>query len=158
LYRSLVSNTSFRKRQAGEKEVPQQLSSASLADFEPPSKIAEEKEKIVAIVDDNQAICTSVSSLIEHLGYRSPIVAHDGEEIVGAILDQGLTPNVIIMDYRLPRMDGLEASKRISKSRPDIKIVLATSEDNVRSEALSEGFEFLKKPFSLRALARTISS
>ena len=62
------------------------------------------------------------------------------------------------MDYRLPKMDGLEASKRISKSRPGIKIVLATSDDSVKSVALSEGFEFLQKPFSLQMLARTISS
>jgi DNA-binding NtrC family response regulator len=138
--------------------VPQQLASASLAVVKPLHEIREEKKIIVAIVDDNQAVCASVSRMIEHLGYRSPIVAHDGEEIVSAIVNEGLSPDVIIMDYRLPRMDGLEASKSISKSRPDIKIVLATSEDSVKSAALSEGFEFLQKPFSLRALARIISS
>jgi DNA-binding NtrC family response regulator len=85
-------------------------------------------------------------------------VAHDGEEIVTAIVNHGLSLDIIIMDYRLPRMDGLEVGKRISKNRPGIKIVLATSDDSVKSAALSEGFEFLQKPFSLRMLARTISS
>jgi DNA-binding NtrC family response regulator len=124
----------------------------------PPRKLVEQKEKLVAIVDDDRSICASVSKLIERLGYRPPIVAHDGEEIVTAIVNHGLSPDVIMMDYRLPGMDGLEASKKISKSRPGIKIILATSDDSVKSAALSEGFEFLQKPFSLRMLTRTISS
>jgi hypothetical protein len=47
--------------------VSPQLSSARLT-VEPPSKLMEEKEELIAIVDDNQSICVSVSNLIEHPG------------------------------------------------------------------------------------------
>jgi DNA-binding NtrC family response regulator len=80
--------------------VSRQLSSTSLAVVKPPRKLVEQKEKLVAIVDDDRSICASVSKLIERLGYRSPIVAHDGEEIVTAIVNHGLSPDVIMMDYR----------------------------------------------------------
>lgn len=115
-----------------------------------------EEKRSLAIVDDNRDICVTISKLVEHLGFNKSIIAHDGKEIVREVVCNGRSPAVILMDYRLPLMNGLEAAERISQVRPDIKIILATSDESVKSKAESAGFGFLKKPFSLEALVRAI--
>jgi CheY-like chemotaxis protein len=113
----------------------------------------------VAIVDDDPMICTSLSKLIVgHLGMRHPAIAHAGEEIVDSVLNDGLSPDVIVMDYRLPNMNGIEASKIIAASRPEIRIILATSDASAKELAVSEGFGFLQKPFSLRGFVDALTS
>ena len=117
------------------------------------------KDLAVAVVDDNPGICKLVSDLVVRLGFKSPaFVARDGQEIVNAVTKEGLSPDIIIMDYRLPGIDGIEASKIITKTRPGTKIIVATAEDSIKPTAVALGFGFLQKPFSIRELLRAISS
>jgi len=112
----------------------------------------------VAIVDDNREMCSIISKMIEHFGWNAPVVMHEGEEIVNAVKNYKLSPDVIIMDYRLPHMNGIEASRAISRKFPRIKIIVVTSDESVESEAVSEGFGFLKKPFNFRSFAQSVFS
>ena len=64
---------------------------------------------------------------------------------------------MILMDYRLPKMNGLEAAKAILRKRPAIKIIISTADDSIREEAVSAGMTFLQKPFSLDELASAIA-
>jgi CheY-like chemotaxis protein len=112
--------------------------------------------KRIAIVDDDVHLRTSYSFVLEHLGYRT-LIASDGDEIVNQVLDVKETvPDVILMDYRMPKMNGLEAAKVILRNRPDIKIIISTADDSIRHEAISAGATFLQKPFSLEDLASAI--
>jgi len=110
----------------------------------------------IAIVDDNEEICSLLSRMIKTLGLRPPIVAHDGKEIVDAVINLGLSPDLILIDFRLPRLDGIEAGKIISKHRPGVRIILTTSDETAKPAALREGFGFLQKPFSLRSFTSSI--
>jgi CheY-like chemotaxis protein len=112
----------------------------------------------VAIVDDNMDVCKLVTELMTRLGFKKPAtVVHDGMEIVNAVTKGGLSPDVIIMDYRLPSLNGIEASKIISKNCPGTRIILATADESVKPAALSLGLKFLQKPFSIRDLLCAIS-
>ena len=112
----------------------------------------------VAIVDDNDEICSVISKMVQHFGWGAPAILHDGKEIVEAIESRKLSPDVIIMDYCLPHMNGLEASRIISRKFPAIKIIVATSDESVRAQVASEGFGFLKKPFGFKTLMKSVFS
>jgi two-component system chemotaxis response regulator CheY len=117
-------------------------------DLEPPKRIA--------IVDDDFELLTAYSVVLEHLGYTT-LTANDGDEIVSQVLyGHEAAPDVILMDYRMPKMNGLDAAKKILRNRPGVKIIMSTADDSVKQEAISAGMTFLQKPFSLDELASAI--
>jgi CheY-like chemotaxis protein len=119
-------------------------------------EVDSEPPKRVAIVDDDFELLTTYSVVLEHLGYRI-LTANDGDEIVDQVLHgHEAAPDVILMDYRMPKMNGLEAAKMILRVRPGVKIIMSTADDSVKQEAISAGMTFLQKPFSLDELANAI--
>jgi CheY-like chemotaxis protein len=120
-----------------------------------------EKEKLIgkriAIVDDEEDLCFVVSMLIRHLGYDIECIAHGGDEIVQAVMD-GKHPDVIIMDYRMPGMNGLQVAEMVLKEMPNVKITIASADDSIRQATLSAGLSFLPKPFSVSSLARLLEN
>jgi CheY-like chemotaxis protein len=138
------------KDKAGRRAVGNAVGAAGewKADTEPPKRIA--------IVDDDFELLTTYSVVLEHLGYAT-LTATDGDEIVNQVLHgHEAAPDVILMDYRMPKMNGLEAAKRILRNRPGIKIIMSTADDSVKQEAIATGMTFLQKPFSLDELASAI--
>ena len=83
-------------------------------------------------------------------------VAHDGDEVVKAVSEGRIHPEVILMDYRMPRMNGIQAAEKVLRVAPETQIILATADDLVRGDATSAGLLFLLKPFSTVALVRAI--
>ena len=112
--------------------------------------------KSIAIVDDEAELCSLYSTFVNGLGYRVACVAHDGDEIVQLVLKDSIRPDLILMDYRMPTMNGIQAAGKILHVRPGIKIVIATADDSVRQDAISAGLFFMLKPFSISALAKTL--
>ena len=80
----------------------------------------------VLIADDHAIVRTGLSSL---LGTQKDFVvvgeADDGESVVMMALT--LKPDIIIMDYRMPNLDGAAATEKILSKQPDIKILILTS-------------------------------
>jgi len=75
----------------------------------------------ILLVDDNQDGLIVRKSLLEELGYRVQL-ARNGEE--GLKLYQNSTFDVVVTDYRMPRMDGVELIGRIRKQNPNARIIL----------------------------------
>ena len=68
------------------------------------------------------------------------------------------TPDMVLMDIRMPLMDGIEATKEIMKIDPNAKILAVTACAHIRAkEILDVGvLEIIKKPFDLQYLINTI--
>src|ERR1700719_1830433 len=102
----------------------------------------------IAIVDDEPDLLDAYSKMLANLGFPKPALFTSGTSLINALASGNTTFDVILMDYRIPEMNGLEAAKIVRRYRPAIKIILATASPAVEELAVSEGFFFLQKPFS----------
>ena len=75
----------------------------------------------ILLVDDNRDGLLVRKSLLQELGYRVQS-ACNGEE--GLKLFEASNPDVVVTDFKMPRMDGLELIRRIRTSNPNARIIL----------------------------------
>lgn len=116
------------------------------------TKDAKKIAKRIAIVDDDEELSTLFSMLVRRLGYIVEFVAHDGKEIVQAVSDGSIRPDVILIDYRMREMNGIQAAQSIRKRSPNVKIIIVSADDSIRA-TLPSGLLFLQKPFSITTMA-----
>ena len=93
----------------------------------------------VLVVDDHRLLSEGVSNLLAAHDIEVLGVANDGVEAI--TLTQELNPDVILMDIRMPRCDGLSATRQIKALRPEIKILMLTTsgEDQDLFESVKSG-------------------
>ncbi len=114
-------------------------------------------EPTVLIVDDDEKIVFAFLGLFKGEGFRC-MVAHDGEEAVEKVASEA--PQVVFMDITMPRLDGLEALRRIKEISPSIPVILITGVGTMQTaiKAIQLGaFDYLTKPLDVakvRASAR----
>ena len=82
----------------------------------------------VLLADDHQMFTDGISHILEKQGYEIIGRVKNGWEIFDAIDHQG-TPAVVILDLKMPGMDGIEATKRLRKHYPSVKILIVSTYD-----------------------------
>ena len=117
-------------------------------DFEVPSK--------VLLVDDEREFVQTLSErlLMRDLGTA---VAYDGESALEVVKDD--EPEVMILDLRMPGIDGIEVLKRVKKTQPGIEVIILTGHgsDTDRETCMNLGaFAYLQKPVDIDELSETI--
>lgn len=114
--------------------------------------------KRILIVDDEPSIVISLEYLMKREGHDTA-VAIDGEAALEALA--AWSPDLVILDVMLPRMDGFEVCRRI-RSDPrwrDLKVIMLTARgrDPEVAKGLAVGADvYVTKPFSTRELAAQI--
>ena len=99
----------------------------------------------IFIVDDNKDIQVIHKLLIEVLGFKVKGIASNGKEAVEMFKSFNSKPDIILMDYRMPEKNGLEATKEILQKDPDTKIIFTSADTAVKAESLALGvFDFLE--------------
>lgn len=109
----------------------------------------------ILIVDDEEFIRTAIASIIDwkSIGFTCVLEAEDGELAYEIALEH--RPDVILTDIRMPFMDGLELSERITKELPNTKILILTGHDEFEyaKKALKIGvLDYIVKPIRSEAL------
>lgn len=110
-------------------------------------------EKIkVLMVDDEEQFRTTTSKILSRRGYETT-VAGNGEEAL-EILEQS-HHDVVILDIKMPGIDGHEALARIKKINPAVQVIMLTGHGGLESakQSLRHGaFDYLKKPCEIDLL------
>ncbi len=80
----------------------------------------------VLLADDQRVVRDGLALILELLdGVEVVATAVDGEEAVE--LAERLAPDVVLMDLRMPRLDGIEATRRLAASRPEVGVIALTT-------------------------------
>jgi CheY-like chemotaxis protein len=90
----------------------------------------------VLIVDDTEHVRRMLVDMLELDGFDVVGEAASGHDAV--ILASQTDPDVIVMDYRMPEMDGLTTARAVQEQRPDQPIILYTAYLDEKLEALAK--------------------
>ena len=88
--------------------------------------VPEPKPVRVLLADDQRLVRESLGTLLGLLpGIDLIASASDGEEAVALAEERG--PDVVLMDLRMPRLDGIEATRRLHERRPEVRVIALTT-------------------------------
>jgi two-component system, response regulator PdtaR len=112
----------------------------------------------ILVAEDETIIRLDLRALLEQAGFDVCGEARDGVEAVE--LARELEPDLAVMDVKMPRLDGIEAARRILEERPiPIVMVTAYGQDEIVSRAVEAGvFGYLVKPFREQDLIPAIQA
>jgi CheY-like chemotaxis protein len=112
--------------------------------------------KRILIVDDEKNIRTTLADILQDEGYQVS-TAGTGERAVK--MCQRTPYDVVLMDVRMPGIDGVEAFRRIRRERDDVRVIMmsAYSVGEVQREAMEEGVSgFVRKPLDIEGMLELI--
>ena len=112
----------------------------------------------ILIAEDETIIRLDLKEMLERAGFDVCAEARDGMEAVE--LARSAAPDVAVLDVKMPRLDGIEAARRIIDERPiPIVMVTAYGEAELVSRAVEAGvFGYLVKPFREQDLLPAIAT
>jgi len=112
----------------------------------------------ILVVDDEKPISDIVKFNLEKEGYEVS-VAYDGEEALEKV-EEGETPDLIILDLMLPKKDGLEVCREVRKTH-NMPIIMVTAKDQEIDKVLGLELgadDYVTKPFSNRELTARVKA
>jgi CheY-like chemotaxis protein len=112
----------------------------------------------IAVVDDEKDLTDLYCKILRRLGYPAPSVFFDGSTLVEAVANEKQSFDLILLDYKMKQMDGIEAAKIVSTYNKNSRIVLVTAYDSLRERAAALGLLFIAKPFSVKQFSDLLSS
>ncbi len=111
----------------------------------------------ILIVDDDESIRRLLSAVLVREGYQT-VTAKDGEE--GLTLFRSASPDIVLMDIRMPGLSGIETMREMLQLRPGALVILMTAYADLDTavQAIKNGvFDFVIKPFDLAEIGLLVN-
>ncbi|MGE5384382.1 MAG: sigma 54-interacting transcriptional regulator [Betaproteobacteria bacterium] len=111
----------------------------------------------ILVVDDDESIRRMLSAVLAREGFQTA-TAKDGEE--GLALFRSQSPDIVLMDIRMPGMTGIEAMRAMLELRPGAAVILMTAFADLETavQAIKSGvFDFVIKPFDLSEISLLVN-
>ena len=112
---------------------------------------------LISVVDDNESVREALRGLIRSVGY-AVVTFGSAEEFLAS--DHVTETRCLILDVRMPGMDGMELQRHLRSSEHRVPIVFITAhgDETSRAKALRNGaVDYLMKPFSEQALLDAVN-
>jgi len=127
---------------------------------EPPAESPYFGNETILVAEDQPDLRWMICQFLQELGY-SVLEAKDGGDAIALAEQYKSTIDVLLTDVVMPRFRGPEVARRLSTSRPDIKVIFMSGYtegglDFTATEELTTATTLLQKPFELNSLARKI--
>ncbi|MEK6636484.1 MAG: response regulator transcription factor [Pseudomonadota bacterium] len=114
-------------------------------------------DRVIALVDDDRNILTSVSIMLQSQGYRTRVYS-DGDLALKALVDN--PADLGVFDVKMPKLDGHELLRRL-REKSAMPVIFLTSKDDESDEELGLSLgadDYIAKPFSQRLLLARIAA
>src|SRR6185295_5236345 len=113
-------------------------------------------QKSILVADDDASIRSLLRQLLTDEGY-SITEAATGTEVVSQVSES--SPDLVIMDVRMPELDGIEALPKVKQASPKTSVLIMTAfgSSNAAIKAMELGaFDYITKPFELDKISHTV--
>ena len=100
----------------------------------------------ILVIDDNESIRVNLVDILKSEGYEAASTA-DGEQGLETLKSDDF--DIVLLDIKLPGIDGLEVLKRVKSRKPDIEIILISGHGTIAEavQAMKSGaYDFIEKP------------
>lgn len=116
----------------------------------------------ILVVDDEAGVCELARDCLEAAGYKV-LEARDGDEALRIAEGQTEPIHLLLTDVMMPRLNGVELAGRLTRHRPDTKVLymsgfalVGAQTEQLIGPGLQPGDPILPKPFSAEALTRKV--
>ena len=120
-------------------------------------------DKLVLVVEDTSSSRMLVAGLVRGLGAQRVVAAIDGADALAKTTGRDLVPDLVLCDWVMPNMDGLELLTRLKSEHPAVKFIMMTVKTEAEAVILARkhGVDgYVAKPFTrdslMAALARVL--
>ncbi|MCY9667553.1 response regulator [Paenibacillus alginolyticus] len=112
----------------------------------------------ILIADDSPSIRFLITTLVTEAGHEVVLQAKDGLEALNAYYETN--PDLLIIDYKMPIMDGITLIDEITKDDPDAKFLMCTGsfEEIENVIRLKKDVKVLQKPFDINEFFESVAT